>query len=276
MVNRIWRWHFGQGLVAHDRQLRPAGRSPVASRAARLAGPALHRRRLVDEDNAPADHALQHVPDEQRPTMAMRPQSTRRTDCSGGSDVRRLEAEAMRDALLAVSGTLDRDDGRVAAAREKPRLLLRPHVEGSTRATTARAARFTCRSSATTCTTCSSCSTPPTRPCPTATGPQRPSPRRPCSCSTATSSCKSRRRPGRPAARRITSDDDWQIQPAVRDCLRPPAPRPESWRRIGRFWQSLRTSLGGQRARCRQTAPPSVERVVPRRSWRPTSSSIVK
>ena len=104
----------------------------------------------------------QHLPDEQRVTTRARPRSTRRTGSSGGSNVRRLEAEAIRDALLAVGGTLDATMGGSLLTRQEPRLLLRPHLARTTRRTTRPAARSTCRSSGTTCTTCSSCSTTPT------------------------------------------------------------------------------------------------------------------
>ena len=52
------------------------------------------------------------LPDEQRPRPAGGASRPRESAATGGSNVRRLEAEAIRDALLAVSGTLDRDAGR--------------------------------------------------------------------------------------------------------------------------------------------------------------------
>ncbi len=38
LVNRVWGWHFGRGIVAHAQRLRRPGRAADASRAARLAG----------------------------------------------------------------------------------------------------------------------------------------------------------------------------------------------------------------------------------------------
>ena len=50
---------------AVHRQLRPAGREAHQSAAARLAGAAVRRTGLVDQGDAPADHALERLPDEQ-------------------------------------------------------------------------------------------------------------------------------------------------------------------------------------------------------------------
>jgi hypothetical protein len=111
MVNRIWRWHFGQGLVNTPDNFGALGDRPtnqplldwLAHRF--MEGgwsiKALHRLIMlsstyrmssVDEDPRgaqvdPENHLLRRM------------------------NVRRLEAEAIRDALLAVSGTLDRTMG---------------------------------------------------------------------------------------------------------------------------------------------------------------------
>ena len=62
MVNRIWQGHFGEGIVAHAQRFRPAGRAADASRVARLAGRRVRRARLEHQADAPADHAVEHVP----------------------------------------------------------------------------------------------------------------------------------------------------------------------------------------------------------------------
>ncbi|MBU6301341.1 MAG: DUF1553 domain-containing protein [Verrucomicrobia bacterium] len=106
MANRIWRWIFGQGLVATVDNFGVMGESPshpelldylarylmeqdwsvkalirhlVTSRAFQAESLASARARQVD----PANRLLSHMP------------------------VQRLRAEAVRDAILAVSGTLD-------------------------------------------------------------------------------------------------------------------------------------------------------------------------
>ena len=66
--------------------------------------------RLVGQEAAPAHRALGDVPAGERRPARGRASSTRRTGCSGGMNRRRLDFEALRDALLAVAGRLDRDD----------------------------------------------------------------------------------------------------------------------------------------------------------------------
>ena len=58
IVNRVWQYHFGRGLVANAERLRQARRDAVASRAARLARAAVRRGRLEPQEAAPADPAL--------------------------------------------------------------------------------------------------------------------------------------------------------------------------------------------------------------------------
>ena len=61
MVNRIWHYHFGRGIVAHAGRFRSMGERADASRAARLAGQRVRRERLEHEGDAPADHAVEHL-----------------------------------------------------------------------------------------------------------------------------------------------------------------------------------------------------------------------
>ena len=107
MVNRIWRWHFGQGLVATpdnfgalgDRPTNPPLLDWLARRfvEAGWSVKAMHRLIMLSStyqmgsDVRPARGAGR--PGEPAP--------------AGGCSPRRLEAEAIRDALLAVGGTLD-------------------------------------------------------------------------------------------------------------------------------------------------------------------------
>jgi hypothetical protein len=110
MVNRIWRWHFGQGLVATPDNFGALGERPsnpplldwLAHRfiASGWSIKAMHRLIMLSstyqmgsDDNSRAAQ----VDPENRLCWRM--------------NVQRLEAEAIRDALLAVAGTLDRRMG---------------------------------------------------------------------------------------------------------------------------------------------------------------------
>jgi hypothetical protein len=110
MVNRIWRWHFGQGLVATPDNFGALGERPsnpplldwLAHRfvASGWSIKAMHRLimlsstyQMASDDNS---RALQVDP-ENRLCWRM--------------NIQRLEAEAIRDALLAVAGTLDQRMG---------------------------------------------------------------------------------------------------------------------------------------------------------------------
>ena len=136
MVNRVWQHHFGRGLVAHAEQLRRAGRAAHASRAARLPGQPVRRRRLVAQGAAPRDHAVGR-----RISRASRVDArAREVDPDNAllwrMNRRRLEVEAWRDAMLAVAGTLDRDArravGRPRSTRQPPPHALRARSAGTT------------------------------------------------------------------------------------------------------------------------------------------------
>lgn len=110
MVNRLWRWHFGQGLVGTPDNFGRLGEAP--SNAALLDWLS---RRFVEQDwSVKAMHRLIVLSS----TYQM---STRHPDGVPNIDpdnrllwranIHRLEAEAVRDAILAVSGKLDRTMG---------------------------------------------------------------------------------------------------------------------------------------------------------------------
>jgi cytochrome c553 len=110
MVNRIWRWHFGHGIVRTPDNFGRLGEAPanqplldwLACRfiQSNWSIKALHRLILLSStyqmSSAADPHALEADPDNR---------------LHGRANVRRLEAEAVRDALLAVSGLLDRTMG---------------------------------------------------------------------------------------------------------------------------------------------------------------------
>ena len=107
MVNRIWKHHFGQGLVRSTDNFGETGERPSHPELLDyLAGEfqssgwsvkAMHRAMLLSSTYAMSNQALQEA---------------RRLDPSNKLvhhiPARRLEAEAIRDAILAVSGKLDR------------------------------------------------------------------------------------------------------------------------------------------------------------------------
>jgi hypothetical protein len=106
MVNRLWRWHFGHGLVRSPDNFGTMGERPdnqplldwLAHRfmAARWSIKAMHRLILLSATYQMSStydaHAAEVDPENKLHWRA---------------DVRRLEAEAIRDSLLFVSGTLD-------------------------------------------------------------------------------------------------------------------------------------------------------------------------
>jgi hypothetical protein len=110
MANRIWQHHFGEGLVRTPSNFGKLGEAPTHPElldwlARRFVDSGwsvkgLHRRILLSEayrrSSAPTRDCLEKDPDNR---------------LLGHMNRRRLEAEAFRDGLLAVSGTLDRARG---------------------------------------------------------------------------------------------------------------------------------------------------------------------
>ncbi len=110
MTNRIWNWHFGQGLVGSTDNFGKLGESPVnlplldwlaqnfASRGGSIKG--LHREILTSATYRLGSHSseanLQRDPENRHLWRAQ---------------LRRLDAESIRDSLLLVSGGLDRRMG---------------------------------------------------------------------------------------------------------------------------------------------------------------------
>ncbi len=112
IVNRIWQHHFGRGIVATPNDFGAQGEPAVAPRTARLAGECPDRERLAAQADPSADrhecrlHAGQSIT-----TKPARP-STARIVFHWRRTPRRLEAEPIRDAMLATAGRLDRADVR--------------------------------------------------------------------------------------------------------------------------------------------------------------------
>jgi hypothetical protein len=110
MVNRIWRWHFGQGLVRTPDNFGKLGEPPT--------NPALLdwlAHRFVEAGwSVKAMHRLVMLSATYQMSSRHDPRAAERDPDNRlhwRTNVRRLEAEAIRDALLAVSGSLDRTMG---------------------------------------------------------------------------------------------------------------------------------------------------------------------
>jgi hypothetical protein len=112
LVNRLWRWHFGHGIVRTVDNFGTLGELPAnpplldwltreftQSRDA-WSIKSMHRLIMLS-----STYQMSSTPD---PKTAEADPENR---MHGRANVRRLEAEAIRDALLAVSGTLDRSMG---------------------------------------------------------------------------------------------------------------------------------------------------------------------
>ena len=111
-VNRVWRWHFGRGLVASTENFGVLGDRPshpelldwLAEEFVRSGWSTKSLQRLI-LSSAVYQMASYHPQTEQAATID--PENALRWRF----DVRRLEAEPIRDAILEVSGMLDRTVG---------------------------------------------------------------------------------------------------------------------------------------------------------------------
>jgi hypothetical protein len=127
MVNRVWRWHFGKGLVRSVDNFGLIGEPPTHPELLdRLAADfvadgwslkRLHRRIVLS-----ATYQMSSAHD---PKAATADPDNR---LLWRANVRRQEAEAIRDALLAVGGLLDRTAGGPALTHVKNRDYLFDHT----------------------------------------------------------------------------------------------------------------------------------------------------
>jgi hypothetical protein len=109
-VNRVWRWHFGRGIVPSVDNFGLLGEAPTHPELLDWLSlrfiesgwslKALHREILLS-------HTYQQASQPKPGTLEKDPENR----LWGWFPVRRLEAEAVRDALLSVSGQLDRTPG---------------------------------------------------------------------------------------------------------------------------------------------------------------------
>ena len=172
MVNRIWQHHFGTRPRRHAATTSAsAANGPSHPELLDWLAARFVDERLVGQGDASADRAV-----EQPISMASTADADAAADRPRQSAAvaisrrRRLEAEELRDAMLAVSGQLDRTIGggeQRGRLRRRPRCMTPSEASSPTRCTaidpfyTRPAAAFICRSSATCCRTCWPCSTAP-------------------------------------------------------------------------------------------------------------------
>ena len=107
IVNRIWQKHFGRGIVATLDNFGKMGEHADASGAARLAGGRVHEPRLEHQADAPADDDVGGLPD----GVGVRGRGQSR-EGSGEPYLwrfrpQRLDAEIVRDSMLAVGGNIN-------------------------------------------------------------------------------------------------------------------------------------------------------------------------
>ena len=106
LVNRVWRWHFGRGLVATTDNFGLLGERPSHPQLLDW----LARRFVADGWSLKSLHRLILNSSTYQQTSMATPRALRKdleNRLFGRTTVHRLEAEAVRDALLAVSGQLD-------------------------------------------------------------------------------------------------------------------------------------------------------------------------
>ncbi len=110
MVNRVWRWHFGKGLVRTTDNFGLLGEAPSHPELLDW----LARRFVADDWSLKSLHRLimnssvYQQGSQATPGLVAQDPENR---WFGRADVRRMEAEVIRDTMLAVAGALDRTMG---------------------------------------------------------------------------------------------------------------------------------------------------------------------
>lgn len=127
MVNRVWRWHFGAGLVRSVDNFGLLGELP--SHPALLDW--LASEFVAQGWGVKNLHRLIMLSATYQQSSAFNPQSATKDPDNRlfwRANIRRVEAEVIRDALMAVAGTLDRSTGGPALHHVKNREFLFDHT----------------------------------------------------------------------------------------------------------------------------------------------------
>jgi hypothetical protein len=127
MVNRVWRWHFGKGLVRSVDNFGLIGEKPTHSElldwlATEFVKDGWSLKKLHKRIMLSASYQMSSAHDAK--AVIADPDNR----LLWRSNVRRLEAEAVRDSLLAVSGLLDPGAGGPALTHVKNRDYLFDHT----------------------------------------------------------------------------------------------------------------------------------------------------
>ncbi len=159
IVNRVWQYHFGRGLVATPNDFGRMGASSLASGAARLAGRDVPRFGRLAQAAPPADRDERRLPAEQpRPIPSVRGHGRRQPAGSGG----RIGAGSMPNRFTTRSSRSpagSTDDGRAFG----PAVHARARASTSRRWSTTRSTTGTARARAAAASTASSSAPCPTR-----------------------------------------------------------------------------------------------------------------
>ena len=107
IVNRIWQFHFGRGTRRLVQRSGRDGRRAHSSRAARLAGRRVRWPRAGGSSRCTGMIVLSQTYQRSSAFQPTPPRSTRTTLLLWRCRQRRLEAEVVRDSILAVSGQLN-------------------------------------------------------------------------------------------------------------------------------------------------------------------------
>ena len=112
MVNRIWQYHFGRGIVATPNDFGRMGDAAHASGTAGLPGERFVEERMAAEADAPADPDQQRLPAGIRDAESrQRPRRIRTTGCCGSSAGGAWRPKRSATPCCRVSGKLNRRAG---------------------------------------------------------------------------------------------------------------------------------------------------------------------